>query len=118
MSISIGLYNKNLKMGKGIIIEEKICNIRGKSAFFRIEAGPLILGDQYLEGTHILEIDYQESEKVHKEQLGAFSFGACLYTDFAEKAHELASGFCKEHGFEIFNHVNSWPKYQAIVLKK
>jgi len=126
----IGLYNKAFQMAS-VTVEEEIRvepdrNIAYRNrrnslrwpANFTIQMGPMDFNDHVYTDTFVLEIHYQGSNDAHRDRLGAFSFGSHLYADFAEVAHQLFWDFCQKHGLSFSNHLNSWPKFQAIVFKK
>lgn len=117
METRIGLYNENFKMSRPEIQKTEKTLIRDRESFFYLSAGPLIFQGNPLKETYVLEIDYSASEKVHRNRLGPLSFGSHLGTDYAEKANDLALKFCKDNSFILNNHINSWPKFQAIVSK-
>lgn len=119
MDIRVGLYNEHIKMDRREISEEKFEEVRGsRTSKFNIYAGPLVINDHILNETYVLEIDYRQSEKSTRGELGMDSFGSHLFHDYAEKANNLAQKFCEEQGFEIHRHINSWPQFQAIVVKQ
>jgi len=115
MKMKVGLYNKNFQMSnKEISIEER-CKVRDNNSIFKITAGPLIFNGEQLKNTYVLEVNFRESEDVHRRSLILEGFNSQLCGDYAETAHKIASDFCKKQGFTINNHLNSWPEYQAVV---
>lgn len=118
METRIGLYNNNFqKKAINEISEERICNIGNFNSIFRISIGPLLLKDEPLEKTYVLEINYDNAEREHRQELGAFSFDSMLCFDYAKKANQLAEEFCKENNLLINDHFNSWPEFQAVVSR-
>jgi hypothetical protein len=116
----IGLYNKNFQMADPPVhTEEAIVEVvagRKWPARFVIKMGNMVFNGQTYDKTYVLEIEYEGSYNAHSERLGAYSFGAHLYADFAELAHEMALRVCSQRGLVMSKHLNSWPKFQAIVF--
>jgi hypothetical protein len=94
---------------------EKVVGVRNFPAEFKITAGPLVWDGQPLKETFVLEIHYQDSERVHSSRLPLNGFNSFLCFDYAEKSHELAEQFCEENGLMLCEHLNSWPQYQSVV---
>ena len=111
----IGLYNEKFKMSEAEFSETKTAEVRGREASFEITAGPLVWEDEPLKETYVLEIHY--SAEGHRKDLPLEGFGQHLYADYAEKAHDLATEFCSQNGFQINTHINSWPEFQAVISK-
>ena len=118
MTNRMGLYNENFKMTSQEILEEKVEKIRRENARFKIIAGPLVFDGRALEKTYVLEVHYKDSEDAHTSKLPLGGFGSALCYDYMETATKLAEEFCKEKGFVINTHLNSWPIYQAVVSKE
>jgi hypothetical protein len=117
-SVKVGMYNKNFKMTSKEMLEERVEEVRGKNANFAISAGPLIFRGKTLQDTYVLDIDYEASYDAHLNTLIGGGFGARLFDDYGKKANELAKEFCDKNNLVINNHLNSWPKYQAVVSRK
>jgi hypothetical protein len=118
MVMRIGLYNKNFQMTSEEMLEQKVCDVNGKPAIFKIVAGPLKWDGKPLTQTYVLEIHYRGSEEAHRRELPLEGFSSHLYADYAEQAHKLAQEFCEQHDLVINTPLNSWPEYQAVVSKK
>jgi hypothetical protein len=116
--VKVGLYNDKFKMSSGEMLEERTEKVRGRDANFAIIAGPLVLGGQTMKDTYLLDIDYEASYSSHRNSLPWQGFGQCLFYDYGEKANELAKDFCNKNNLILNNHLNSWPKYQAVVSRK
>jgi hypothetical protein len=71
-----------------------------------------------LQDTYVLDIDYEASYDNHLNSLIGGGFGSYLFSDYGEMANELAREFCDKNNLLINQHLNSWPKYQAIVSRK
>ncbi len=109
-------YNEDLLPVQNIeVLEDQLTLVNLREAMFTIMAGPSKTDKK----TYVLEIHYRESEQVHRRMSWPFvDWNRHLYLDFAEEAHYLALEFCKEQGFTIEQHLNSWPEYQALIEKK
>jgi len=119
MTYRIGLYNENLQIAAEEILEKKVAKIRNYNAIFNVVAGPLKLNDHTYKETYMIEIHSEEAQKEHREQLGSIAtFGSHLYADYADASKKLAEEFCEEHNFEMSKEFNSWPEYQACIVKK
>lgn len=113
----MGLYNKNFKISSEEISEEKSEKVEEFPADFNIMAGPMKLQGTVYKNLYVLEIHYNESYESHRKTLPLNGFNSQLCLDYAEKVNEIAENFCKEKGFTLENHLNSWPEFQAIILK-
>ena len=117
-AIKVGLYNEKFKMSEPEFSETKTAEVRDREASFEITAGPLVWENEPLEETYVLEIHF--SDDGHSKDLPLKETESHLYADYAdyaEKAHELATEFCSQNGFQINTHINSWPEFQAIISK-
>ncbi len=69
-----------------------------------------------------MEIRYSSAEQRHRAKLADShplgSFGSHLYADMSDGAHQVAARFMAENGFRLSNHINSWPEFQAIIVKE
>lgn len=115
METRIGLYNDFFKMNSEEVVEHKIEEVRGRNSNFKLAIGPLYFGGKVLKNTYVLEIHYRESNEAHSKNLPLEGFGSHLHSDYAEKANDLATQFCKDNNLILNNHLNSWPEFQAIV---
>ena len=117
MKVRIGLYNNNLKVTNPKITKNYTTTVSDYTSNFKLVAGPLKSNGKQLKYTYVLEIYYRKSLKAHTKTLWAEGFNSQIDRDYAEKANEIASVFCKENGFMINNHLNSFPEFQAIISK-
>jgi hypothetical protein len=116
--VRVGMYNDAFKMASKEMLEERTVKVRGRDAKFSLIAGPLIWMDKTLKDTFVLDIDYEASYESHDRILPLGGWGSCLCLSYGEKAHELAREFCEKNNLMINAHLNSWPKYQAVVSRK
>jgi chaperonin cofactor prefoldin len=108
LTARLGTYDSSYKIAEEEISKEYKRAVKGSDDTFRVVVGPLHWNDTTFENTYMIEINYRD--------LGGRIYD--FYKDYARQVNKLAQDFCEEHGFEINKHINSWPEFQAVVVKK
>ena len=116
LGVRVGLYNDRFTMTEKVLSKTRFCNVRGRQAEFDITAGPLVFPglEKPLVATYLLEIGYEDSQGDHSSELLG-GWGAELIADYAEVVNELALKLCAEEKWVLNSHLNSWPRFQAVV---
>ena len=112
--VKIGPPNQYCQMSSRQIDKEIIAKVRRQDARFNIRVGPLENNGQAMLNTFVLEIHYEDSYNAHV----ASGFGSSLYHDYALATHTIAEEFCRDNDYTMCNHLNSYPRYQAIIERE
>lgn len=115
--LKIGLHNPHFAInGEAEEIDAEI-TVRTRKAGLTIRFGNMLWDGKVFNETFVLEIDLYPASNGHADYLGAFSFGAHLFEDYAEAARQVAKNFCMERRLQISEELSHWPLLQFIVSK-
>ncbi len=113
-----GLYDSAFKMISRELLEDKLEVVDGAPAEFQIAFGPVKWYENTLNEGYVLEIKYKDVDKAIQRKVPSEGFFSQLIYDYIKAADNVVKRFCQEKDLVVVNHINSWPVYQAIVLKK
>lgn len=115
INYKIGFTYKEFEAGKEELKQKVKRKVRRKISNFVVKCSRFKMNGHEYNTIYILEIDFSESENVHKKRypLGGFAQELCF--DYADVAHKLLEEFCIKFNLNLSEHLNSWPKFKAIL---
>ena len=114
--VRYGFTGEAFKMGDLILEKATTGDVRGKKVVFGIKMGKLVVSDKQYKETFVLEITHDRAaEDAHARSLPLAGFSSHLMHDYGETANNIALEVCRKMSLHIYNHINSWPTFRAVV---
>lgn len=107
LTIKLGECNENFQMHEEEYQLTTTTKMRNGDVTFAITAGPLFYQGELLLNTYVLKIFVKDPSEYQRPQVD----------EHAGVLHSIAFAFCEQYNFTINNHLNSFPVFQAIVIK-
>ena len=108
--------NDKIQKSSERMADRKDMKVRNFPASFKIGVGKAVFGNtEPLNDWFVLEIEYEDSKNEHASTLPSNGWDSQLRLEYANTTHDLADSFLQENDLILINHLNSWPKYRAIV---